>query len=238
MKTTGFVAFFEVLLSVIVFSGCDVVDSSQVSSSTDYATYTAHYDDQTQTAHYSAHFSVGGDVGTVLDLDGQSRVTIDGNSMEGQRDIFNDLYYIATEDSSSSSVYQETHEFQFTDQAGVTHRNDFIFPSLISPTSLQSMSASLQFGYAVIWQSQGPSASGDFVTATLTRPDGVSAMVTGEAGDSGVLAFGPSDLAPLGAAEAVLTLCHTTGTSNIQGDQEGGSLQIVSCSQAYAVSVN
>jgi hypothetical protein len=238
MKTTSFVALFEVFLSAIFFSSCDVVDSSQVSSSTDYATYSASYDQNTHSASYSAHFSVGGDEGTVLDLDGQSRVTIDGNSMEGQRDIFNDLYYVANESSASLEVYQETHEFQFVDQSGVMHQNDFTFPSLISPTPSQSMNASLLYGFAVIWEAQGPASPEDVVTATLTRADGVNASTSGAAGSGGVLAFSASDLAPLGAGEVTLTLCHSSQTTNIQGDSEGGLLQTTSCSQNYGVTLN
>jgi hypothetical protein len=132
MRTNDFMGIVGIFLPAIALSSCAVVDSSQVSATTDCAAYSAQYNAQSNSAQYNAHFSVGGGTGTVLDLNGNSTVTIDGNSMTAQTDIFNDLNYVATESALSPSSFAQSHEFSFVDQSGNAYKNDFTFPSLIA----------------------------------------------------------------------------------------------------------
>lgn len=223
-----------VLLSVLT-QGCDVVNSSQVSPTTVYAGYSARYNEQNGSANYSAHFSVGGSTGTVLELDGASTVEIDGSSMSMQRDIFNDLTYVNTVQISAQD-YQRGHEFFFRDQSGNIFRNDFSFPTLVEVAggpSVESLG-----GFSVAWVAGGPMDLDDSVTAVLTRSDGVTAQSYAAPGASqnGTLTFFADDLQRLGASQVQLTICHAHALG-IQGDASGGYMNVSSCSRATSLTL-
>ena len=190
MKKTNWIGLLGTLIASGSLTGCDVVDSSQVSSSTDYASYTAIYNVQSNSAQYTAHFSVGGSIGTVLELNGNSQVTVDGNVMSEERDLFNDVTYEAGE--SGTQVFPQVHEFSFTDQNGNQLRNDFQFPAAAAPASGQSMTGSLQNGFFVNWVAQNAYPQFGSVTATLTRSDGYFISAYGNGGSSGTVDFSKS----------------------------------------------
>ena len=235
MKKMNYLGISAGVLLGALTQGCDVVDSSQVSPSTVYSGYSAHYNEQTGSANYSAHFSVGGSTGTVLELDGSSTVEIDGSSMGMERDIFNDITYVDTV-QASVQTYQSGHEFYFRDQNGNVFRNDFSFPTLVEVASGPTV-ASLN-GFSVNWVANGPMDPSDSVTGVVTRSDGMTAQAETNpwGAQNGTLTFAADALQLLGASQVQLTICHTH-SAGIQCDASGGYIDISSCSRATSVTL-
>ena len=225
--------------AIAFLSGCGVVESSEVSSSTVHAAYTATYQEQSGQASYSAHFTVGNDIGTDIELDGNSTVEIDGNGMSDHHDILNEVFY---EDGVQSSYqdYLTSHEFYFRDQSGTVFRNDFNFPVMVEVAGVSSPSISIQNYFSVNWVASGPVDPSDTVEAILTRSDGATGEVTNypAGSQSGVIEFTPQILQTLGSSSVQLTVCHQHSTTSIQGDSSGGELEVSSCSRALSLIIN
>lgn len=235
MKKSELLGISAMVLLGALAQGCEVVDSSQVSSSTVFADYSANYSEETGTIGYSAHFSVGGPMGTSLELDQNSSVLFDGNSMSEDREIlFNDVYYVG----NYPGTYQDAlrnHEFTFRDQSGNLFKNDFSFPVLVEVAGGIS-SASLN-GFSVSWVASGAMDPNDTVTAVLTRSDGTGAKATAypSGAQNGTLTFQAQDLQQLGSTQVQLNICHEHDTSSIQGDSSGGYLAVSSCSRSVSM---
>jgi hypothetical protein len=230
------------IFSAAVLSGCAVVDSSEVSPASVHADYSATYFEQTNGTSYKTHFTVGGDTGTVVELDGDSTVEIDGNGMTDQHDLLNDVNYVRKA-SSSYQDYLSSHEFYFRDQSGTVFRNDFTFPVMMEVAVLSTTDPTLQSGFTVNWVASGPMESpmdsGDMLEAVLERPDGTLSKSTSNpwGAASGAIQFSTEELQILGSTIAQLSICHHHTTSAINGDASGGDLEVVACSRAVNLTI-
>lgn len=229
---------FSFAFAVLFLSGCEVVDSSEVSSSTVHADYSATYHEQSNQTSYTAHFTVGGDTGTDIELDGNSAVEIDGNGMSDHHDIFNEVYY----EASAQTSYQDyliNHEFYFRDQNGTVFRNDFNFPVMVEVGSVSSPTIPLGGAFTVNWIASGPVDTNDSVDAILTRSDGATAEATSYSwgAPSGAVEFQAQTIQTLGASQVQLTVCHHHSTTAIRGDASGGYLETTSCSRAVSLTI-
>jgi len=226
------------IFAAAVLSGCAVVDSSDVSPAAVHADYSASYYEQTNGTSYKAHFTVGGDTGTVVELDGESTVEIDGNGMADQHDLLNDVNYVRKA-SSSYQDYLSSHEFYFRDQSGTVFRNDFTFPVMVEVAALSTTDPSLQSGFSVNWVASGPMDSSDTVEAVLERPDGTLSKSTSNpwGATSGAIQFSTEELQILGSTVAQLSVCHHHTTSAINGDSSGGDLEVIACSRAVNLTI-
>lgn len=227
---------FCFVFTAVFLSGCAVVPASEVSSSTVHADYAATYDEQGSNTSYSAHFTVGGDTGTVIELDKNSAVEIDGQSMADEHDLVNDVYY-ESRSASSYEDYQSNHEFYFRDQSGDIFRNDFQFPVMVEIAGVSNPNPSRFNDFTVAWVVGGPMESpmdsGDTLEAVMVRSDGAAARASANpyGATNGSITIPSEALQTLGSSSVQLSICHHHTTFAIQGDSSGGDLESTACSR-------
>jgi hypothetical protein len=229
------------LLAAIAFfgSGCAVVGSSQVDPSTVWTKYAASFDAGSGQLELSATFTVGGEFGTFLELDGPSEVRADDAVMTEEKGIFNDVHYVRRVSATAEDLLHD-YRLTYVNNAGQSFANLIRAAGDVAIGAGQAAQASLRARYLARWEARDPVRAGETVTATLTRtgPEGGgSALKTAtDPGSTGQIVFEPEDLATIGAGPARLTICRSISREPAEAPK-GGRIESSYCSAPFALTV-
>lgn len=239
----------NLILGLVLFvsaftSGCADISSSQVSPSAIYSSYGAHYDEASNKIRFSATYTVGGALGTYVQLDSKSSVTLDGNSMTMSRDIFDQIFY-EYDLSPATQALAQSHQFVYTDDSGRAYINTVSMPGLVVFQPNQNTNASIgssSSGFAVSW------VLADTTSGSLGANDQIEFQIQGAqkgilrsispGGASGQIYISAAELQSVGLGTASMSICHQTSSGSIQGTSEGGDISLTTCSTPLYITIS
>jgi hypothetical protein len=227
-----------VALVTLLVVGCAKEDSSQVSPSSIYTSYSANYNDALKKVSSQAIFNTGGPTGTYLILDDSSQIAFDGSDLSQTTDVFNQVIYNSSESYSSFNTANVAHTFVYTDSTGENYVNTFYFPALANP-AYSTNSVSISSGTLTVSWASSDSLGADSLSLQLQGSAGFITQTISDGnsyeGNSGSTTMQPSDMKNWAPGTYSAQLCRTESVPTLNAPAEGGSLSVGSCSSTTQI---
>lgn len=227
----------KLLVSISVLAAlaaCSNVDSSQVVPTEIHTSYATEYSDDDGMLRVTAHFAVGGSLGTNVVLDEGSYVTFDGERLRRDIGIVGTVAYGYERFRPGHDELSAFHELEYVDNRGRIYRNSVRLPSAIQ---VQVMPVAPGADIAVRWTSDESLDPQESISASLTPRSGVDPVFASDnlGGRDGWVYFRRGDWEKHAGREVLLNLCRRRSTSGINAPSAGGFLSTHYCARKIPV---
>lgn len=233
---TGILGLALSIAIAIGSTGCADVISSEVSPGAIYSSYSANYDEASHVIHFSAIFTVGGELGTYVQLDSHSSITLDQVPMSMDRNILDQIVYDYDLPASPQALTQ-THTFLYVDDSGNAYQNTVTLPATVTFGAGQSLSASIRSGFTIYWNSTEPVGDYDQLRAEFQGQNTIESLSATGGGAAGDIVVVSSELQNLGLGSASVQFCRSNSTGAIRGTAEGGQISVSSCGTPLSIAI-
>lgn len=224
------------LVLAIVFIttlGCAREDSSKVKQDSIYTTYNVDYNAGNNTLYAEAYFNFGGSLGTYLQLDGSSTVTFNGEKMDEEINIINQVIYKNNKTNLSQDQIKQTQTFFYRSNDNIEYTNSFTLPALVS---VQYEHTTIDTNSTIVanWSSENIIGPDDLFLSIFNVNQGNTVRQNSENdisnSISGVIIVPQTKIAELGAGTFKVKICREYFGINLNTPPEGGYLAATSCS--------
>ncbi|OGQ33308.1 MAG: hypothetical protein A3F16_04765 [Deltaproteobacteria bacterium RIFCSPHIGHO2_12_FULL_43_9] len=229
-----------IFILLACLAGCATEDSSKVKQESIYTTYNANYDDENKSIYTSAFFNFGGSLGTYLRLDGNSTVTFNGETLDAETTIINQVIYKYEKSHLSSDQIWKTHSFLYRNNDGKEFKNEFTFPNLIT---VRYVAASIDTNSTLVanWNSSDKIGHDQLylsiVSSDKTKNRRQGSEENTENSTSGKITVPQNTISELGPGTFNVNICREHFGTGLNTPPEGGSLSATTCSKKTEITI-
>lgn len=218
MKRIAFykTSVFTLLLSSLLFTSCEVENSSDVNQDKIYADYEVFYNSNTDKTQIVARFRFGGPTGTLLELTDPASVTFDGEELP-----FNVLFSGHVKEVSGEL---NGGDFLYTNVDGETFENTVpLYNEIAFPEGVDTISKSNP--YELQWEgsSLGTNEFAGVFLGSWTWGQDALAIEGAEGATS--ITIGTNNMSNLATGNSTAILDRWTGMELNEGTSEGGRIR-------------
>ena len=209
------------LFAAVMLASCasnETADSDDVKQSEIHQAYTITYNAAEKELKATASFRFGGPNGTTLHLVEPSKITLDGEEMGMDKNIFSGTFYEADIQTGLKSSYT----FVFTDCENKKYMNVAeIFPVEVDACPDEIITAR---GFEVTWKS--PLREGETMDLIIEDNTGHSATVSTNIVGAATLSFDSGDLGTITSGPGHVYLVRRSDKALAEATHLGGSMSI------------
>jgi hypothetical protein len=222
------------ILLVTVFTACSNVDSSQVVPTEIHTSYSAEYREGEELIQVTAHFSVGGSLGTNVVLDEGSHVKFDGQRLRRDIGLVGFVGYSLERYQPDQNELLRYHDFEYLDNKGRTYRNSVRLPRAIQ---VQVQPVSPGGDIAVRWWSEESLGSQESISASIAARNGSDPIFASDKFGTreGWIYFRRADWEKHEGREVFLSVCRRNSSFAINAPAAGGHLSLHYCTRKLPV---
>jgi hypothetical protein len=221
-------SFAQKSICLLLLGACERELASNVNPDRVHTEYTANYSEDSRQLEVRATFFFGGSTGTYLELDGGSRITLNGSAMYAESTFLDQLYYERQENGvSADNLVPRNFQLSYTDTAGRVYANAFSFGR---PPRMTLSRDNVRREIVIAWESDEEISTDEIFLSYWGSSGGGSSSFSGPArARSGESRIAEDSWYSAGAHSVKFRICRSKRASNLEAPQAGGNLDATWC---------
>jgi hypothetical protein len=219
---------------IIACTACSKISSDEVEASSVFGEISVDRTESSGSVQTSATFYVGGNTGTVIELDSPANVKVNGASTSEITDPITNLIRY----TRSVSIASPTVTVLYEDKEGAFYSNSISMPGAFSQ-NYDSGTVFKTQGFIIHYSSTNGFFSGEKIEVTLHNGSSSTysqrALVTGAV--TGDYSVSPSSLASLNSGALTIEVCRVSRPRAQQPYPKGTNISVKSCANSRTLNL-